>query len=632
MITKATALKQYTFINGVSLAMYSQNSGKFKDAAPDDTIRKIRNIISDLGLLVTEKWFESVNGIYSVLLQSVSTRFTTNGKGTSQQYALASGYGEFIERLQNGALYMYKLKMSREDAFYDGFVYAPDEVICSVYDVMKMDNRTVLECMDSQSGKTTEEMLRQWERIQDYHTDKNELFCLPFFDAQSKKVVHIPVSVLFMKYGTNGMCAGNTPEEAMVQGLSEIVERYVNFRILDEKMTPPIIPDNIIANFPSLLEMKRKIEKSGSYTVILKDCSLGEGWPVVCAVLIDLKNQSYFVKFAAHPYWPIAIERTLTELMQGRNIHSMVGMTEFHSNVRNLHQGENKINIASTGDGYYPLSFFGGKETYALSEAFHIVGDKEDVSNTEMLAGLVKKLFENGYNLLVRNVSFLGFPSFYMLVPGMSEVISDNDFAIRSAEDKNYIASIGKNIRNASKEELETLIRKMDGTGYKLNAIMSFSLNLKMRKEFKWNKLHYGVFKTNILLTLRRYGEAIDVLNEYMGFLNSQGIDPGRMSYYRCIINIIEVLNEGLTQEEAYQSISNFFSEELLADAFQAINAPLDNMEPFPCYNCNECAYLEDCIYKDVSLFHRRWKDKYKENMLDQQNMESIMEKILTEI
>lgn len=625
-------MKQYALINGVRLAMYSQNSGKLKDAAPDDTIRKIRNIISDLGLLVTEKWFESVNGIYSVLLQSVSTRFTTNGKGTSQQYALASGYGEFMERLQNGALYMYKLKMSREDAFYGGFVYAPDEVICSVDDVMKMDNRTVLECMDSQSGKTTEEMLRKWEGIQDYHTNKNELFCLPFFDTQSKKVVYIPVSVLFMKYGTNGMCAGNTPEEAMVQGLSEIVERYVNFRILDEKVTPPIIPDNIIANFPLLLEMKRKIEKAGSYTVILKDCSLGEGWPVVCAILIDLKKQSYFVKFAAHPYWPIAIERTLTELMQGRNIHSMVGMTEFHSNVRNLHQGENKISIASTGDGYYPLSFFGRKETYALSEAFHIVGDKQDVSNTEMLAGLVKKLFENGYNLLVRNVSFLGFPSFYMLVPGMSEVISDNDFAIRNAEDKNYIASIGKNIRNASKEELETLIRKIDGTGCKLNAIMSFSLNLKMRKEFKWNKLHYGVLKTNILLTLRRYGEAIDVLNEYIGFLNSQGINAGRMSYYRCIINILEILNEGLTQEEAYQSIRSFFSEEILADAFQAINAPLDNMEPFPCYNCDECAYLEDCIYKDVSLFHRRWKDKYKENVLDQKNMEPIMRRILTEI
>lgn len=107
--------------------MYGQNSGKLKDAMPVETIQRIRSILSDMGIIVTEKWFESVNGIYSVLLQSIATRLTSNGKGTSQQYALASGYGEFMERLQNGALYMYKMTLSEEDAFYDGFVYAPDE-------------------------------------------------------------------------------------------------------------------------------------------------------------------------------------------------------------------------------------------------------------------------------------------------------------------------------------------------------------------------------------------------------------------------------------------------------------------------------------------------------------------------
>ena len=40
--------------------MYSQNSGKLKDAMPVDTIQRIRSILSDMGIIVTEKWFESV--------------------------------------------------------------------------------------------------------------------------------------------------------------------------------------------------------------------------------------------------------------------------------------------------------------------------------------------------------------------------------------------------------------------------------------------------------------------------------------------------------------------------------------------------------------------------------------------
>lgn len=613
--------------------MYNDNNGKLKDARPVDTIQRIREIISDMDILLTEKWFESVNGIFSVMLQSVQTRFSTNGKGTSQQYALASGYGEFIERLQNGVLYMYKMELSKEDTFYDGFVYAPDEKVISFEDALSSEFISVLDSLGNQSGKTDIEMLCEWERIQDYHTEKNELICLPFYDAKGKKIKYIPVSILFMKYGTNGMCAGNTPEEAMVQGLSEIIERYVNFRIIDEKITPPTIPDNIIEKYPSLLKMKTEIEKSGNYKVILKDCSLGENWLVVCMILIDQKKQTYFVKFASHPYWPIAIERTLTELLQGRNIHSMVGMTEFHMTTRdNIHPEGNKLNIAATGGGFYPLSLFEGKESYTFSDALYSIHENKTPSNAKMLAELIQKLFDEGYNLLVRDVSFLGFPSFYLLVPGMSEITMDNEYAIDTAYDRRFIANTCRNIKNASKQELESLICKMDSSGWKPEAIMSFALKLKMRKEFNWNRLHYGIFKTNILLELKKYEEAIALLNDYVSFLKNQGVDSGRLSYYRCIICTMEVLNEGLPQEEAYQSLSSFFPEKLLAESIDVVNKPLESMEPLPCFRCEVCTHTDDCLYKDISKFHRRWKDKYKEHELDQRDVQKIIARIMPKL
>ena len=42
--------------------------------------------------------------------------------------------------------------------------------------------------------------------------------------------------------GTTGLCAGNTPEEAMLQGLMEVFERYAVKKLYQYGLTPPEIP------------------------------------------------------------------------------------------------------------------------------------------------------------------------------------------------------------------------------------------------------------------------------------------------------------------------------------------------------------------------------------------------------
>ena len=610
--------------------MYSQNSGKLKDAMPVDTIQRIRSILSDMGIIVTEKWFESVNGIYSVLLQSIATRLTSNGKGTSQQYALASGYGEFMERLQNGALYMYKMTLSEEDAFYDGFVYAPDEKAIPPEVLAGSDCKTITDSFSNTRGKTREEMLAEWERIQDYHTENRELISLPFYDISSNKVEYIPVSILFMKYGTNGMSAGNTPEEALVQGVSEIVERYVNFRIVEQQITPPTIPDTVLKRFPSLLDMKRRIEASGSYRIILKDCSLGENWPVVCMILTDTRKTSYFVKFASHPFWPIAVERTLTELMQGRDIRKMVGMTEFQVlDSSKVVQEGNKINIAATGDGYYPMSLFLDKESYPLSDLFVSASADRTPTNTEFLKSMLNNITGRGYHVLIRDVSFLGFPSFYVVVPGISEIDINNEYAIKLAEDRRFVATVVKNIRQASDADLKKLIRIMDKAGWDVDSIMTFALDLKMQKDFRWNKLHYGIFKCNVLIRLGEYGEALETLKKYVSHLEKQGVDPARLGYFRSIMIVLAAMDTKISPEDVREAMGKFFPEKMIEEAFEAIDSPLETMDPFPCYDCDACPYRSACVYPDISRFHRRWKDKYKANMINQADVKNITDRIL---
>ena len=76
--------------------MYS----KHKDAPPAVTIEKVRNILDELGIKPKLRILKNTDGIYSVQLFDSEGSWSVNGKGTSEEYCMASAYGECMERLQ----------------------------------------------------------------------------------------------------------------------------------------------------------------------------------------------------------------------------------------------------------------------------------------------------------------------------------------------------------------------------------------------------------------------------------------------------------------------------------------------------------------------------------------------------
>ena len=71
-----------------------------KDRSPSDTVRDAREIISKLGLFTSERWFTPISGLYSIHLSVIGTSIYSNGKGSTPEYALASAYGELLERTE----------------------------------------------------------------------------------------------------------------------------------------------------------------------------------------------------------------------------------------------------------------------------------------------------------------------------------------------------------------------------------------------------------------------------------------------------------------------------------------------------------------------------------------------------
>lgn len=603
------------------------NERKYKDDLPINTINKIRNILNDLGILTVEKgWLNSAKGYYSVTVSIANTTLSTNGKGTSYEYALASAYGELMERIQNQAPFRLNTDLSQEDNEYKGFFYSPDEKEMSIKEIIDDDNEWIHDKFLKVNRKEDIiKLLKKWQEIS-YEKINSDFIGLPFCNLNSGKVSYIPIKMLSKMYMSNGMCAGNTPEEALVQGISEIFERNVNKKIIKEKITPPSIPSEYLKKFPKLEDMINQIEMNGNYKVILKDCSLDLNFPVVGVVYINKDDQTYFVKFGSHPSYEMAVERTLTELLQGQDIKKMRGVWKYSYQSDYSDNHNNLLNILVNGCGCYPNEFFSAKESYE----FKPFVDVSKMNNKEVFKYLIDMLKEKGYNVYVRDASYLGFPAFHVIIPNLSEIEEINDY--NEIQDYAELVKAKKLIRNITQPNeygYLQLAKFLDEKNFGLEVSVMQFLNLPINSSLPWYYSNMDLFVVALYCHEREYSKAYSVLNKYLKEIQANSSDSQLLSYYCCIRDYLAAKTMDLSDKELIDALSTFYH-------INMINGIIDEMGDcenifikhgyIKCFNCQDCLFKNGCLFKETERIYKILKERYALSKIKQEELKHLID------
>lgn len=137
--------------------------------------------------------------------------------------------------------------------------------------------------------------------------------------------VLIPLSIATSLFqGTNGMAAGNTLEEALLQSLCEILERHCLTLIENNRLQVPSI-DIATVKMPLVKDLIERFHcRPGD--IILKDFSLGLGLPVIGAAR-RINSMYSIITAGVSPSRDEALLRALTESAQGE------GPMNFTANV-----------------------------------------------------------------------------------------------------------------------------------------------------------------------------------------------------------------------------------------------------------------------------------------------------------
>lgn len=600
-------------------------SVKYKDELPLKTINRIRDILGDLGLLAVETaWKNSVEGFYSVSLLIQNTTMMTNGKGTSYEYALASAYGEMMERLQNQAVFRLGFDLRDEALKYMNFYYAPDEIYMSIDDVLNSkEDWSNKKLAHLSPAVDKQELLKVWQLVS-YEDVPSDFIALPYLNLQNNSISHIPVKMISKMYMSNGMCAGNTAEEALVQGISEILERNVIKRVIREQIATPVIPRDYMVNFPKIDAMLAGIESSGNFNVIVKDCSLDKGFPVVAVICINKSDQSYFVKFGAHPVFEIAVERTLTELLQGQDIYKMMGVREFSYKNDVYDNQENMMGILVNGSGVYPASFFSGQFNYRFQGFYNNLA----ANNKELLSYLINLLTNQNYDIFVRDVSYLGFPSYHIIVPGLSEIEEIDDIkAITNYAEYNKVKRILRNSGGPSNDKTEEAINALENAGLSNKLSIPDLLQLPINiSALPW---YYADVHLFLMALYYRKKDMKNAYKEFNKFLKDDlAVNRSAQVYYKCVRDYLGTQVDKLNEKEAVNILQTCYPQEIVQGVIREFGDSGRFTTDFlhlKCWHCAKCPWERNCLYCSTENVYKKLKEQYAIHSPDQNMLKGLL-------
>jgi ribosomal protein S12 methylthiotransferase accessory factor len=367
-------------------------------------------------------------------------------------------------------------------------------------------------------------------------------------------VVYFPSNLVENLFVSNGMSAGNTLMEAQVQCLSEIFERAVKREILEGEIALPDVPPDVLAKYPGILAGIQGLEEQG-FPVLVKDASLGGVYPVMCVTLMNPRTGGVFASFGAHPSLEVALERSLTELLQGRSFEGLNDLPRPTFASEAVTEPNNFVEHFIDSSGIVSWRFFSAKSDFDFVEwDFSGQGQNDKMSsNAEEAATLFGILKAMGKEAYVAVYDQLGATACRILVPGYSEVYPVDDLIWDNTNKALLFRADVLNLHSLDDASLEALLERLDNNELDDYSDIATLIGIEFDENTVWGQLTVLELKLLIQLALKQFEAAQELVGAFLQY-NDNTVERGL--FYQAVNVVLEVLlDDGL---ELVDYVANF--------------------------------------------------------------------------
>jgi ribosomal protein S12 methylthiotransferase accessory factor len=518
-----------------------------KDLPLEQTIATMSGVLAGLGMKVEiASWRNLVPNVWSLHIRDAhSPMCFTNGKGATKESALASALGEFIERASCN--HFYNDQFWGEDIADAAFVHYPNErwfkpgrkdaLPAGILDeycrkIYNPDGELrASHLFDTNSGNV-----------------KRGICALPYVRQSDGAVVYFPSNLIDNLFLSNGMSAGNTLAEAQVQCLSEIFERAVKREILEGELALPDVPPDVLAKYPGILAGIEELEKQG-FPVLVKDASLGGEFPVMCVTLMNPRTGGVFASFGAHPSLEVALERSLTELLQGRSFEGLNDLPRptFESNA--VTEPDNFVEHFIDSSGVVSWRFFSAKADFDFVE-WDFSGHGEN-SNAEEAAALFGILEGLGKEVYMAVYDQLGATACRILVPGYSEIYPVEDLIWDNTNKALAFRADILNLHRLDDPALEALLERLENSELDDYTDIITLIGIEFDENTVWGQLTVLELKLLIQLALQDFAAAHELVGAFLQY-NENTVERGL--FYQAMNVVLEVILDDDLELDDYEA------------------------------------------------------------------------------
>jgi len=542
--------------------MPDQSKISVKDSALTDSITSLRKKLSDAHINIVEqswknpidkRWHSKVNDRDYPLLFAA-------GKASSKNESLANAFHEFIKYLSShyfwADLYLgdgianNNILHSSKEKWFDTQANGSwpknilNEELCQFYNPLGQLNTSNL--IDVTSSN-----------------EERGICCLPYEDIQTGELIYFPVNLIDNLYNSNGLALGHGTDPARINALLEILEHYVQFKVIAEGISLPKIPDSILNNYPDALESISKIVIKG-YELSIHDSSLANKYPVIAVTVLNPKNHNIHVSFGANLNFEKALERCFNQLFNNTDFEDFA---EAGFDMDEIASPQNLENHFQDSKGIVAWKFLNENTDYNFVDWSHKYSNFSADESYKQLCHIIQS---EGNTIFINDFNFLDYNICRVIVPGMSEIYPVDDLIW---ENNNAGIKVREQIlkKNKSIKECEMLIENLEELNLDDEYLVSKLIALPADKESIFSDL--CITELILLLALKvQDNERIQESCEWL--LHFKKINPHRLKTYQCINTILQLdkmTDYGIALEKLY-------SQEILNNAL----ALIDGEDIFP--------------------------------------------------
>ena len=527
-----------------------------KDLPLEQTIANMSGVLANLGIKIEiASWRNLIPNVWSLHIRDAhSPMCFTNGKGSTKESALASALGEYIERLSNN--HFYAGVFWGEDIANGTFVHYPNERWFKAGSKDGLPTEILDEYCRNIYNPDGE--LRGSHLIDTNSGNAQRGICsLPYVRQSDGEVIYFPSNLIENLYVSNGMSAGNTLAEAQVQCLSEIFERAVKREILEGEIALPDVPQEVLAKYPGILAGINGLEGQG-FPVLVKDASLGGIYPVMCVTLMNPRTGGVFASFGAHPSLEVALERSLTELLQGRSLEGLNDLPPPTFVSEAVTEPNNFVEHFIDSSGIVSWHFFSAKSDYDFVE-WDFSGDGEN-SNTQeatILFGILKKMGKESY---VAVYDQLGATACRILVPGYSEVYPIEDLIWDNTNKALLFRADILGLLQLDDASLGKLLERLENNELDEYGDIATLIGIEFDENTPWGQLTVLELKLLIRLALKQFDKAHELVGAFLQY-NDNTVE--RKLFYQALNAVLEIeLDLDLELDDYVGNFRRMFGDE----------------------------------------------------------------------